>query len=153
MSGYLETYRAGEERREKILIRLSIAMAVLLVAGGILWWYFRDYTEEKQIQQFLSALEQKDYKRAYSFWGCTFENPCRDYNFERFMEDWGPSGKHANAAAAKLTTKKSCGLGIIQYVRFPAEEVQLWVDRKDMIIGFAPWPICNPRMPKESVTQ
>ena len=149
MAGYLETYRSGEERREKILKWGALALLVLLILGVILYFQFRDYSEEKRIQQFLSSLEQKDYKKAYSFWGCTFEAPCRDYNFDRFMEDWGPSSKHANIAAAKLTAKKSCGPGIIQYVQFPSEEVQLWVERKNQTLGFAPWPICSPRMPKE----
>lgn len=149
MAGYLETYRAGEERREKILKRGAIALLVLLILGAILYFRFRDYAEEKRIRQFLGALEQKDYRTAYQFWGCSVDNPCRDYNFDRFMEDWGPSSKHANAAAAKLTTTKSCSAGVIQYVQFPSDEVQLWVERKDKTIGFAPWPICNPRMPKE----
>ncbi|HYZ83604.1 MAG TPA: hypothetical protein VE621_04355 [Bryobacteraceae bacterium] len=148
MAGYLETYRAGEEGREKLLIRAAIGLVAVVIVGVILWFQFRDYNEKKQVNAFLSALNNKDYKRAYEFWGCSYEKPCPAYNFEKFMEDWGPSSPHANVAAAKLKATKSCNAGVIQYVQFPGDEVQLWVDRKNKTLGFAPWPVCNPRMPK-----
>jgi hypothetical protein len=149
MAGYLETYRAGEERRENILKWIAIGFVVAAILGIILYFQLRDRAEKQRIQAFLSTLGTKDYKKAYEFWGCTFEKPCRDYSFDRFMEDWGPNSAHANVSGAKMTTTKSCNAGVIQFVQFPNDEVQLWVERKDKIVGFAPWPVCNPRMPKE----
>jgi hypothetical protein len=28
-----------------------------------------------------------------------------------------------------------------------AQPDYLWVDRKTKYLGFAPWPVCNPRLP------
>jgi hypothetical protein len=147
MAGYLEGYGAGEERREKTIrwIILSVVLlAVIAIAG---YYQFRNYREEKQIGAFLELLKRQDYKAAYALWGCTDAHPCPQYALEKFLEDWGPKSPHANIAAAKLAKTKSCDTGIIQFIEFPGnDEVQLWVERRDKVLGFAPWPVCNPRM-------
>ena len=147
MAGYLEGYGAGEERREKTIrwIILSVVLlAVIAIAG---YYQFRNYREEKQIGAFLELLKRQDYKAAYALWGCTDAHPCPQYALDKFLEDWGPKSPHANIAAAKLAKTKSCNTGIIQFIEFPGnDEVQLWVERRDKVLGFAPWPVCNPRM-------
>jgi len=147
MAGYLEGYGAGEERREKTIrwIILSVVLlAVIAIAG---YYQFRNYREEKQIGAFLELLKRQDYKAAYALWGCTDAHPCPQYALDKFLEDWGPKSPHANIAAAKLAKTKSCDTGIIQFIEFPGnDEVQLWVERRDKVLGFAPWPVCNPRM-------
>jgi hypothetical protein len=147
MAGYLEAYGAGEERREKT-IRWIVLSAVLLAIIAIAAYYqFRNFREEKQISTFLEYLKRQDYKAAYAMWGCTDAHPCPQYAFNKFMEDWGPGSQHTNIAAAKLAKTKSCDTGIIQFIEFPGQpEVQLWVERRDKTLGFAPWPVCNPRM-------
>jgi hypothetical protein len=147
MASYLEGYGVGEERREKT-IRWIVLSAILFAVLGIgAYFQFRNYREEKQIQAFFDALKRKDYKSAYAMWGCTDAHPCPQYAFDKFMEDWGPKSPHADVASAKVTKTKSCDTGIIQFVEFPGDgEVQLWVERRDKVLGFAPWPVCNPRM-------
>ena len=147
MAGYLEGYGAGEERREKT-IRWIVLSAVLLAIISIAAYYrFRNYREEKQITTFLEYLKKQDYKSAYAMWGCTDAHPCPQYAFNKFMEDWGPASRYTNITAAKLAKTKSCDTGIIQFIEFPGQpEVQLWVERRDKTLGFAPWPVCNPRM-------
>ncbi len=147
MAGYLENYGEGEERRGKI-IRWIVLSAVLLAIAAIAGYFqFRNYLEEKQIGIFLEQLKRQDYKAAYAMWGCTDAHPCPQYAFGKFLEDWGPKSSHANIASAKLAKTKSCDTGIIQFIEFPGhDEVQLWVDRRDKVLGFAPWPVCNPRM-------
>lgn len=148
MSGYLENFGAGEEKREKRRWRIVFSVLGLLVISGASYFAFRNYREEKQLTLFFDTLNQRNYKAAYEMWGCTEQTPCRDYSFDRFQEDWGPKSKHANLSAMKVVKTKSCGGGIIRIVDFGAgDEVNLWVDRKDRMIGFAPWPVCNPRMP------
>lgn len=147
MAGYLEGYGAGAERRLKMIRWTVISVVVVLVIGTALYFRFRDWAEEKQTKQFLADLQAKDYKSAYALWGCTEAHPCKQYAFEKFMEDWGPKSPHANVEQAKLAKSKSCAKGVIQFLEFPGqEEVQLWVERKDQTLGFAPWPVCNPRM-------
>ena len=144
---YLDTYGVKDARREKIFKRLALAGVIILILGLIAYFQFRNYTEEKQVKTFIELLQRGDYKAAYSLWGCTDSTPCPHYAFEKFMEDWGPSSPQAKIAEAKLATTKSCDSGIIQFLRFPDNhEVLLWVERADKSIGFAPWPICNPRM-------
>lgn len=148
MAGYLEGYGAGEERREKTIRWILITLLLLLIIAVVLYFQFRNYREDQQIKAFVEDLRRKDYKSAYALWGCTDQHPCPQYAFNKFMEDWGPSSAHANIGAAKVAKTKSCSTGIIQFIEFPGnDEVQLWVERKDKTIGFAPWPVCNPRMP------
>jgi len=147
MAGYLEGYGAGVENRIKIYRWSAIGLVAAIIIAIVLYFQFRDYSEEQKVKQFLASLQTQNYKGAYSFWGCTDVHPCPQYSFEKFMEDWGPKSPHANVQQAKLATKKSCTNGVIQFLDFPGQEqVQLWVERKDKTIGFAPWPVCNPRM-------
>ncbi len=147
MAGYLEGYGAGDERREKTTrwIILSVVILAIVVIAG--YFQFRNFREEKQIGTFLELLKRQDYKAAYAMWGCTDSRPCPQYAFDKFLEDWGPKSPHSNLASAKLAKTKSCDTGIIQFIQFPGQdEVQLWVERRDKVLGFAPWPVCNPRM-------
>ncbi|HET8546436.1 MAG TPA: hypothetical protein VFL57_00450 [Bryobacteraceae bacterium] len=144
--GYLDAYGAGEERRAKIVRTLVLSLIILAVLAGIVWWRFRNWAENKRVEQFFSDLRGGDYKSAYSLWGCTDARPCRDYSFDRFMEDWGPKSAHANLSAMQVAETKSCSGGVIKILKFPADEVVLWVDRQTKTIGFSPWPVCNPRM-------
>jgi hypothetical protein len=144
---YLDTYGVRDARREKITKLLLIIGAFVLVAGIALYFQFRNYEEKKQVGTFLELLKNGNHRAAYALWGCTEAKPCPQYPFTAFMEDWGPASPQAKIADAKIVTTKSCEGGIIQFLRFPdSHEVQLWVERKDRTIGFAPWPICNPRM-------
>ena len=151
MAGYLENFGAGEEQREKRRWRIVFSVLGLIVISGALYFAFRNYREEKQLTLFFDLLRQQNFKSAYEMWGCTEKTPCRDYSFDRFQEDWGSKSKHANLGSMKVVKTKSCDGGIIRIVDFGGgDEVNLWVDRKDRTIGFAPWPVCNPRMPGAS---
>lgn len=171
MAGFLEGYGVEEERRARLIHWIVLAVVAILVIGGGLYLGLRTYPARKQVSLFLEYLRKQDYKSAYRLWGCTETSPCREYSFERFMEDWGPNSPHANAAAAEirkmparscgpgvlytLTTLMAhglgergcdCGLGVIHTVNFPqGEEVALWYERKDKTLGFAPWPVCVPQ--------
>ena len=144
---YLDTYGVRDARREKIFKRIALSLLLALIAAVVLYFQFRNYSEKQQVKTFLARLQGGDYKSAYALWGCTDATPCRHYAFDKFMEDWGPASPQAKIAGVHIVNTKSCETGIIQFLRFPdSHEVQLWVDRSDHTIGFAPWPICNPRM-------
>lgn len=144
---YLDTYGIRDARREKIFKRVALGLLLVTITSVVLYFQFRNYAEEKQVKEFLTRLRAGDYKGGYALWGCTDAKPCPQYAFDKFMEDWGPKSPQSNIAQAQVANTKSCETGIIQFLRFPDEhEVQLWVERSDRSIGFAPWPICNPRM-------
>jgi hypothetical protein len=149
MPGYLEGYGVKEERRERIVKRILLTGLLLLVAGGALYYFiFRNYHEKQQAKLFFELLRKQNYQAAYRLWGCTEATPCRDYPMDRFMEDWGPDSPHANLSALRITKTRGCRTGVIVEIEFEEDEPEyLWVERNDRMIGFAPWPVCNPRLP------
>lgn len=90
MSEFLDNYGVKDARREKRVKQILYTVLTLAVVGGGLWFFFRNWKEESRVKEFLTLLERQDYKTAYALWGCTEATPCRDYKFERFLEDWGP---------------------------------------------------------------
>jgi hypothetical protein len=142
MPGYLDNYGAGEERRIKIIKTIVISVVSVVVLGGILFFVFRNFREERQVKQFLALLNARDYKGAYALFGCTDAKPCRAYSFEKFMEDWGPSSGH-NLVNARVTGSRSCGSGVILTVDYGQnQQEKLWVERKNMVVGFPPFQGC-----------
>jgi hypothetical protein len=145
MAGYLDQYGAGEERREKIIKRVLIGAVVTAIAAGVLYFLFKNYRQERQVREFFALLARQDYKAAYTMWGCTDANPCRDYPFAEFMKDWGPGSEHADAKSFQITKTRSCGSGVIVTVASGKnKEDKLWVQRDDLTIGFSPVQGCPP---------
>jgi hypothetical protein len=146
MSGYLDNFGVVDAKREKRNKRIVISLLSIAVAGGLLWYFFRDWKEEARVREFFALLEKKDFKQAYALWGCTDATPCRDYAFDKFLRDWGPESIAGNVAAVQRGKVKSCSGGIIQQMTIKGEEVNLFVDRANLQLGFAPWPVCKPRI-------
>lgn len=147
MAEFLEGYGVTDARRARIFWCLVIA-GVLLVALGLTGYFvFRSWPAKRKVNQFVELLRQKDYPAAYRLWGCTVPgSPCRDYTFEKFLEDWGPKTVHADPAAVNIVRTKYCGPGVIVTLRAgQGPELALWYERKDSTIGFAPWPVCAPQ--------
>jgi len=163
MPGYLEGYGEGEERRGKILRWMVLGLVLAAAAAGFAYFWFRDYAEDRVIRSFVAALQARKYEEAYRIWGCTEQNPCRDYTFEKFMEDWGPHSPASDPSQIRvahprlsegalgwirnvLRIQYSCKDGVIYHVYLgKGEPVLLYVFRKDKTMGFAPWPVCAPR--------
>jgi len=143
MAGYLDQYGAGEERREKIVKTAVISLVSLVALCGALFFVFHNYREEHQVKQFFDRLATHEYKAAYALFGCTDEKPCRDYPLDKFMEDWGPGSGRKDTSNFRISKSRSCGSGVILTVDFGRnQEEKLWVERKDMFIGFSPFPGC-----------
>src|SRR5581483_2958617 len=139
MAGYLDRYGEGEEQREKLIKIVVFSLVGLLIVGGVVYFLFKNYRQERQVKNFFTLLASKDYQQAYALWGCTESKPCRDYPFSEFMKDWGPqSGR--NAAGYHIAKSRSCGSGVIITVDLPNNrEEKLWVERDNLTIGFSPW--------------
>ena len=145
MSGYLETYGAGEEKRDRWRKRLALVAALLLVAGGTIYFFLRNYRETQQAELFFELLRNKDYTAAYALWGCTPATPCPGYSMPKFMEDWGPESGHADLGALQITRVRGCSSGVIIEANFGGGVIEnLWVDRENRHLGFAPFVVCNP---------
>ncbi len=150
MAGYFEEFGAGEQRRERAIRWIVISALVLVI--GVISGYFvlRTYPARQSASRFIKALSNNDYRAAYRMWGC--DKPCRDYSFEKFMEDWGPKSEFARASATAIEKTRYCNTGIIVTLRSPAgSDVALWYERKDKTLGFSPWPVCVERIPAPPV--
>ncbi len=146
MAGYLDNYGVDDARRGKLIKQIAIGTLAVAVAGLGLWLFFRNYGERKVAHHFLDALRSKDYQSAYSLWGCTPATPCRDYDFKRFMDDWGPSGIYAKASEGRYSIEDACGPGVVFTLEVPGtESLGIYVNRQDRTISYAPWPRCPGR--------
>lgn len=126
-------------KREK-LIKLGIfALVVAVVGGVILFWQFRNFSEEQDAKTFLQRLGKREYQQAYAMFGCTEKKPCDSYPLDRFNDDWGPKSPYSDSSKTKIGLSESCGDGVLLRLDNPsAEPVYLIVDRKTGVIGFAP---------------
>jgi hypothetical protein len=145
MPGYLAQYGEGEEQREKIIRWIVVSALLLSITGGVGYFFLKNYKQENQARTFFNQLEKHDYQGAYATWGCTEATPCRDYAFNTFMEDWGPKSSRSDISSYSIRKSRSCGSGVILTVDFGKnQQEKLWVERRDLTIGFSPWPGCPP---------
>lgn len=141
MSGYLDNYGAGDERRERVRGRIVKWGAAALAVAAALYFVFHfvipNLGERSQVARFFQLLTVRDYRQAYAMWGCTEAKPCRDYSFDAFMQDWGPEA--APITSFQVLDGESCGSGVIVDVDAgKAGDKKLWVERKDQVIGSLP---------------
>ncbi|MBC7924423.1 MAG: hypothetical protein H7039_02095 [Bryobacteraceae bacterium] len=150
---YLEGYGVGQARQERLVAIIFASLIAVILAGVVFYFWQRDRTETQKVSAFLDALRIGDHKAAYTFWGCSYEQPCRDYPYSRFLEDWGTSTARLDAVSARSDGGQHCKAGRIEVVRYSDQrEVQLWVERKTQVIGYAPWPI-DTGAPKDFATR
>src|ERR1039457_5435940 len=143
MAGYLEQYGAGEERRGKIIKIAVITLAASILIGGGLFFNFHNFREERQGKRVMRRPDPPGYKAASALFGRADASPCRYYPFDKFMEDWGPNSGHAGFGEARITRSRSCGSGVLLTVDFGKNrQEKLWVERRDMSIGFPPVQGC-----------
>jgi len=144
---------AARKRRNRII---AIVAIVLLLA--ILAWNFRHYPEERQVDKFFAALQQKDYEKAYGIWNHDPEwkqHPQKysNYPFGSFMQDWGPGGQwgvitsyHVDGSAVpkggNATTFDVGSSGVVVVVTVNqrvADKAHIWVEKSDKTLGFSPY--------------
>ncbi|MFN7925105.1 MAG: hypothetical protein U0Q16_33720 [Bryobacteraceae bacterium] len=143
MSSYLEGYGAGEERRSRLLKRLAVAVLAGLVIAFAAWYFLRDYREKQRADEFLTLVRAGQLENAYKLWGCTEQSPCRDYPYQKFLDDWGAKGGH-DPAKMNVSSMQHCRSGIIKTVSWGSgDNIPLWVNRGDLSLSIAPWPRCD----------
>lgn len=152
MADFLESYAAEEDRRAKVVRWALIAVGVFFLLWVIDWglsaygtYNFRDIRQQYTAWKFFRYLKNGQYDEAYRMWGCDAAHPCRDYPKEKFLEDWGPKGRYGDLSKMETRAIRHCKTGIIHSLTIGEETVDLWVESKDLVLSFAPWPVCNPR--------
>ena len=117
MAGYLDQYGAGEERRNRIIFRTIMAVLILAVSGTLGWYLLLNHHQESVVKSFIAALKNHDTQGAYRIWGCTAAKPCPDYNYDKFLQDWGPGPDGPDLATLGLTDSEECNNAVMLTVR------------------------------------
>jgi hypothetical protein len=145
MGSYLQTYGAGEERRNQIVKRVVLTLLTIVVLAIIAYFLLKDRSEKTKVKEFLAELNAGNYQKAYETWGCTAAHPCRDYDFQKFMEDWGP--KNTVTPPWQVASEDSCREFLTANLQAKGSDLQsIMVERGDQhIMGFAPAPECQER--------
>jgi len=139
-------YDPEKERRKKV--RIISAIAFLLLAALVLWW-FRYWPEERVAEHFFDALQKQDYESGYGIW---MHDPqwrqhpdhYKKYPFNEFYTDWGPGGQWGLVKSYKIYaagTPPGGGSGVIvdMIVNDRAEHARVWVEKSDKTMSFSPY--------------
>jgi hypothetical protein len=157
MPGYLDQYGAGEEERNRIILRSIVSLVVLVIVVSLGWYLLRNHHQEGIVKTFLADVRRGDLQSAYRDWGCTGSTTCTVYSFQKFSGDWGSSAKDGapDPAVLGITDSESCNNGVLLTVAVNSTRVEkLWVDKNapegktvSDEINFAPYPICPHKNP------
>ncbi len=148
MAGYLDQYGAGEERRNRIILRAAVTLVTVAIAGSLLWYLFLNHREEALADNFIAALKRGDTHEAYRLWGCSDAAPCRGYEFEKFLRDWGPGPNGPDLQRIALTDSEECNNAALLTMRVNASRTEyIWVVKGEKQLGFAPMNGCPQQIP------
>jgi hypothetical protein len=135
---------ARERRRRKRIF--SVILVVLLIASAL--YAFRNWPEERVVKHFFTALENKDYEKAYGIWVADRnwkQHPQQHpkYSFGEFYLDWGPGGEYGLITSFKIdgSANPKGGSGVIVQVTVNdrKEPARLWVEKGDKSLTFSPF--------------
>ncbi|MEX2304125.1 MAG: hypothetical protein WD733_24480 [Bryobacterales bacterium] len=137
---FLAEYGQADRRYEKIVTIAGYALLAAIVLGSVYWLFFRNWQEERRVDQFLSLLQQKSYEQAYDLWGCTVEQPCPNYSYQKFLEDWGPGSSLGAVNSYDVGRSYDQESGVIILVLVNGRRIpNLWVEKNNRVIGFSPY--------------
>jgi hypothetical protein len=140
-------YDPRRARRKKLII-LAVAVAIFIAAG--VYYALRYWPEEHIVSKFFSALQVKDYEKAYGIWMADpnwKQHPGAHsrYSFHDFYLDWGPGGEyglinsyHIDAAGSP---KGGSGVVVEVTVNGRSEKCFLWVEKSDKTLTFSPFEL------------
>jgi hypothetical protein len=149
---YLDQYGEGEDQRNRIIVRTIGTVLAVVLASSLLWYLFKNYHQQWIVKSFLASVRSGDLKSAYRTWGCTEAKPCRGYEYDKFLGDWGPGANAPDGppdlSILTLSDAISCNNGVLLTVTVNAKRTEiLWVDKNQDSISFSPFPVCPHRNP------
>ena len=155
MAGYLDHYGAGEDQRNRVVLRSALGIVIVAIVGSLSWYLFENHHQERLVKDLVASLRKGDFQAAYRAWGCKTPTECSGYSFQSFMEDWGPeSGKGPEQAGPpdpgvlQLVESETCNDGVILTLNVNRKRVEkLWLERSSDRVGFSPWPLCPHKSP------
>ncbi len=142
MGSYLQTYGEGDERRNRVIKILIFSFIGLLILLWALYLFFHNHSEKQTVSRFLQKVNAHDYTAAYGDWGCTSATPCTNYDYNRFLLDWGPGKKVGSPW--KIASVDGCKSFVTVNVQASGSELEsLGVQRGSKTIMFAPAAECQ----------
>lgn len=137
---FLDGYGVADARRERIFKAAALTLLVSVIAGSILYVWFKNYPQERRVKQFLAQLQEGDYQQAYTYWGCSVENPCPTYPYDAFLADWGENSPLGRVDTFSLGRSSEQGTGVIIEIEINGEpRPELWVEKESGVVGFSPY--------------
>lgn len=145
-----------EKARRKMLLLISLVSALVIL--GVVLYLFRNWPEERVVNRFFTALQNKNFEQAYGIWLADpnwKQHPEQhmQYRFPEFYQDWGPSGEwgvirdfHVDGTAAP----KGGGSGVVVVVTvndIVGRKANIWVEKKDKSLTFSPFETCDSGRP------
>jgi hypothetical protein len=137
-----------ETRNRNLLIGAGVLVALLVIlgVGGFLMghgWLFSNLPIEHKVDNFFTAIEAKDYEKAFAIYTNDPEwkqhpDKHKDYPLQRFTEDWttesplkAPIVSH-HVDISKTDGTGTFGSGVIVAVRVNGDhKIFMWYERKD----------------------
>jgi hypothetical protein len=141
------TYDPAKARRRKIKIATAIVVVIVLAA---LAWMYRNWPEERAVDKFFTAIQNKDYETAY---GIYFNDPgwrqhqqkYPHYTYADFYRDWGPGGEWGLVKSHRIygsaNTKSFGGGGVVVevVVNERSEHARMFVQKSDKTLTVYPY--------------
>jgi hypothetical protein len=135
-----------DKRKENTKRNLLIGAGVLVLltavigVGGFLLghgWFFSTLPAEHRVDQFLTALEAKDYDKAYAIWlndPDWKQHPQKyDYTLKRFTEDWTTESDWGPIKSHHVDISKRTGTGVIVAARVndSPKKLFMWYEKSN----------------------
>jgi hypothetical protein len=144
VASYLQQYGAGDEQRSRVIKRIILGAIGVVVVAIAAYLLLHNFPEKQVAKHFLAEVNGGQFQQAYRDWGCTPEHPCKNYDFNRFMQDWGQSKN--GSAPWTIASVDGCKTFVTVNVQAPGSQLQsLAVERDNHELGFAPAPECQER--------
>jgi hypothetical protein len=151
---------AGARRRTQWFYGVFAALLVFLVGMWFFtgrpidfpwtWWTY--WAGERDVNQFLQAVENNDLPRAYGVWENDFDwrqhpDKYKTYSYERFQQDWGQSSsanEYGTISSHRIVARKLTGNELIVGSMINGRKSKplfLAFDKKEHTLGFSPFEL------------
>lgn len=138
--GYLDQYAQGSGVFDKLVKAIAYTLLAAIIGYCLYWLFFRNWREERQVDRFLTTIQQQHFEAGYEYWGCSVEEPCRDYLYNEFLDDWGPESPIGTVKTFEVGRSYTQPNGaIVELSVNGAKQSNLWVDGVTGVLSFFPY--------------
>ncbi len=138
--GYLDQYGQGSQVFDKLVKAAAYSLLAAIIGYSFYWLFFRNWREERQVERFLTAIQEQHFEEGYKYWGCSVAEPCRDYLYNEFLDDWGPESPIGPVKTFHVGRSYTQPNGaIVELSVNGVKQSNLWVDGTTEVLSFFPY--------------